>query len=226
MLNRDTPNSPPQGREDEGEKIDMSVEAPTTGEIKAALGTLKNGKAPGADQITAEMLKADTEQTSQEMKRILDLIWTEEKIPERWTKGLICKIPKKGNLQDCNNWRGVTLLPIASKVLSKILINRIQTGVDHALRKEQAGFRRGRGTVEQIFILRNILEQANEWNATVYIHFVDFEKAFDSVHRDSLWVIMKKNGIPQKLIRMVQTLYEDFQCAVVDENETTDFFPV
>ena len=50
MLNRDTPNSPPQGREDEGEKIDMSVEAPTTGEIKAALGTLKNGKAPGADQ--------------------------------------------------------------------------------------------------------------------------------------------------------------------------------
>ena len=117
-------------------------------------------------------------------------------------------------------------MPIASKVLSKILINRIQTGVDHALRKEQAGFRRGRGTVEQIFILRNILEQANEWNATVYIHFVDFEKAFDSVHRDSLWVIMKKNGIPQKLIRMVQTLYEDFQCAVVDENETTDFFPV
>ena len=59
-----------------------------------------------------------------------------------------------------------------------------------------------------------------------YIHFVDFEKAFDSVHRDSLWVIMKKNGIPQKLIQMVQTLYEDFQCAVVDENETTDFFPV
>ena len=135
-------------------------------------------------------------------------------------------LPKKGNLLDCSNWRGITLLPLASKVLSRILINRIQTGVDSTLRKEQAGFRRGRGTVDQIFILRNILEQANEWNATLYIHFVDFEKAFDSVHRVSLWTIMKKYGIPQKLIQMVKTLYQDFQCAVIDENETTDCFPV
>ena len=106
---------------------------------------------------------------------------------------MICKIPKKGNLQECSNWRGVTLLPISSKVLSRILINRIQAGVDYTLRKEQAGFRKGRGTVNQIFILRNILEHANEWNATMYIHFVDFEKAFDSIHRNSLWTIMKKN---------------------------------
>jgi hypothetical protein len=147
-------------------------------------------------------------------------------VPTQWTKGLICKIPKKGNLQDCGNWRGVTLLPLASKVLSKILINRIQTGVDSSLRKEQAGFRTGRGTVNQIFILRNILEQVNEWNATLYVHFVDFEKAFDSIHRDSLWIIMRQYGIPQKLIQMVKALYADFQCSVIDENETTDWFPV
>lgn len=95
----------------------------------------------------------------------------------------------------------MTLLPLASKALSKILVNRIKAGSDHALRKEQAGFWRGRGTVVQIFVLRNILEQANEWNATLYIHFVDFEKAFDSVHRDSLWITMKKYGIPQNSSR-------------------------
>lgn len=67
-----------------------------------------------------------------------------------WTKGLICKFLKKGNLQECGNWRGVTLLPLASKVLSRIIINRIQAGVDRTLRKEQAGFRRGWGTVDQI----------------------------------------------------------------------------
>lgn len=93
-------------------------------------------------------------------------------------------------------------------------------------KSKQAGFRRGRGTINQIFILRNILEQANEWNATMYIHFVDFEKAFDSVHRDSLWVIMKKYGIPRKLIRMVKALYEDFQCSVIKDNEITTPFPV
>lgn len=87
----------------------------------------------------------------------------------------------------------MTLLPLASKelVLYIIIINRMQARVDHTLRKGQAGFKRGRGAVYQIFIIRNILEQANEWNATIYIHLMDFEKSFDPVHLDSLWVNMK-----------------------------------
>ena len=226
VLNRDPPNDPVTEGDDEREELDLSVEAPSMEEIKKAVKALKNGKAPGVDQVTAEMMKADLECTSTELMGIFNIIWEQEKVPTQWTKGLICKIPKKGNLQDCGNWRGVTLLPLASKVLSKILINRIQEGVDSSLRKEQAGFRRGRGTIDQIFILRNILEQVNEWNATVYIHFVDFEKAFDSIHRDSLWIIMRQYGIPGKLIRMVQALYKDFQCCVIDDNETTDWFPV
>ena len=63
-----------------------------------------------------------------------------------------------------------------------------QEGVDKKLRKEQAGFRPKRSTTEHIFILRNILEQANEWRAGLYAHFEDFEKAFDSVHRESLFI--------------------------------------
>ena len=136
-MNRETPDSPPQD-EEVGEKLDISVDAPNIQEIKDALKALKNGKAPGADQITAEMLKANPKQTSKELKHILDLIWKDEKVPKKWTQGLICKIPKKGNLQDCGNWRCITLLPLASKVLSRILINRIQARVDHTLRKEQA----------------------------------------------------------------------------------------
>ena len=149
---------------------------------------------------TKSQLKADIEQTSLELQKIFDIIWEKETVPTQWTKWLICKIPKEGNLQECGNWWGVTLLPQASKVLSRIVIDRIQTGVDASLRNEQAGFRKGRGTVNQIFILRNILEQVNEWNATLYVHFVDFEKAFDSIHLDSLWIIMSKYGVPQKLI--------------------------
>jgi len=226
VLNRDPPEQPPEEDDEEFEELDISTEPPSLLEIQRAVKQLKNGKAPGVDQITSEMLKADVEQTSVELKYLFDIIWERETVPKQWNKGLICKIPKKGNLQECGNWRGVTLLPLVSKVLSKILINRIQTGVDPSLRKEQAGFRRGRGTVNQIFILRNILEQVNEWNATMYIHFVDFEKAFDSIHRESLWNIMERYGIPRKLITMVKALYKDFQCAVIDENETTDWFPV
>jgi len=75
-----------------------------------------------------------------------------------WKKGLIVKIFKKGDLQDCNNWRGVTLLPVIRKIFCRMLLKRIKRGVDKKLRKEQAGFRSKRSTTEQIFILRNILE--------------------------------------------------------------------
>ena len=89
----------------------------------------------------------------------------------------------KGDTTICDNYRGITLLSVPSKILGKIIIGRIREGIDGLLREEQAGFRRGRGTTEQLFTLRNIIEQCVEWNAPLYINFADFEKAFDSVHR-------------------------------------------
>ena len=95
-------------------------------------------------------------------------------MPKTWKQGLIVKIPKKGDLTECGNWRGITLTSVPSKVFGRVLVYRIKHGVNSKLRDEQAGFRSGRGTVEQIFILRNIIEQVVEWQATLYITFVDF----------------------------------------------------
>ena len=127
---------------------------------------------------------------------------------------------------ECGNWRGITLLPVAAKVLGKVIITRIGDAVDTRLRQEQAGFRRGRGTVEQIFILRNNIEQVIEWNANLYVCFVDFEKAFDSIDRGILWGIMGEYGIPSKLITMVKAMYEQSKCAVVDGSGSYDWFDV
>ena len=82
-------------------------------------------------------------------------------------------------------------------MFGRVIIDRIRDGVDNKLRKEQASFRRGRSKVEQFFffILRKIIEQVAEWQSTLYITFVDFEKAIDSVHRESLWKIMASYGI-------------------------------
>ena len=74
-----------------------------------------------------------------------------------------------------------------------------------------------------IFILRNIFEQANEWRAGLYVHFVGFEKAFDSVHRESIWNIMKSYGIPHKMVRVIAGIYQGFECAVVDGSETSEW---
>ena len=109
-------------------------------------------------------------------------VWRHEQIPRDWNQGLIIKLPKKGNLKECKNWRGITLLSIVAKILGKIIIDRIRDRVDCRLRKEQAGYRKGRGTTEQVFILSTIIEQVNQWQATLYLNFIDFGKAFDSIH--------------------------------------------
>ena len=105
------------------------------------------------------------------------------------------KLSKKGDLAECGNWRGITLMAVAAKVLSRIAITRIGDGVNIRLRQKQAVFRKGRGTVEQIFILRSIIEQSIEWNSNLYVCFVN-EKAFDRVDRATFWRIMRGYGIP------------------------------
>ena len=75
-------------------------------------------------------------------------------MPKTWKQGLIVKIPKKGDLTDCGNWRGITLTSVPSKVFGRVLIDRIRDGVNSKLRDEQAGFRSGRGTVEHIFLTK------------------------------------------------------------------------
>ena len=130
-------------------------------------------------------------------------------MPKTWKQGLIIKIPKKGDLTECGNWRGITLTFVPSKVFGRLLIDKIRDGVNSKLRDEQAGFRTGRGTVEQIFILRNIIEQVVKWQSTLYITFVDFEKAFDSVHRESmekLWRAMELRKLKQIWSSNIYTL--------------------
>ena len=98
--------------------------------------------------------------------------------------------------------------------------------MDNKLRNEQAGYKQGRNTTEQIFVLRNIIEQVIEWNSNLYICLADFEKAFDSVHRETLWKLLKIYGIPDKLVNKIQTMYRNSKCAVIDGIETSQWFDV
>ena len=85
--------------------------------------------------------KADIDHATTKVKEILDVVWREKKTPEKWRKGLIIKLPKKGNLRECKNWRGISLLSVVIKVMGKIVVDRIRTGVESKLRKEQTGSR-------------------------------------------------------------------------------------
>ena len=222
ILNRPPPENEPTIEDPETE-LDISTDPPETDEIITSIKDLKNGKAPGIDNLNAELFKANPIITANILQPLFCDIWRQSKNPTEWNKGKIIKIPKKGDLSNCNNWRGITLLSIPSKILAKIIIKRISNAIDSKLRNEQAGFRKGKGCIDQIFILRNIIEQCNEWQRQLHINFVDFEKAFDSLHRNSLWKILRSYGIPTHLIKLVQAFYENFECSV---GNTELYFPV
>ena len=152
------------------------------------------------------MLKAEDTETPRFLTDIFQEIWENEQIPEAWKTGLIVKLPKKGDLGECNNWRGITLLPITSKIFSKIIHRRLAAALDEHIRQEQAGFRPGRSCSEHIFTLSQILEQSKEWNTPLYANFIDLEKAFDNIHRYSLWRILRHYGMPLKLVNVIKML--------------------
>ena len=92
---------------------------------------LKSGKATGPDNIPAEALKADVGITVSLLHLLFKRIWEEEEIPFDWKEGLINKLPKKGDLGNCNNYRGITLLSVPGKVLNRVILDRMKDAVDH-----------------------------------------------------------------------------------------------
>ena len=225
VLNRPDPDEPADPPPSES-YLDIDTGPPGIAEVRSAIENLKNGKAPGIDSLQAELLKADIGTTSRLLTDLFCKIWEQEVIPKDWSKGLIFKLPKKGDLGNCDNWRGITLLSVPSKIFCRIRLKRIEKAIDTTLREEQAGFRRGRGCMDQIFALRNILEQSLEWNTPLCINFIDFQKAFDSIHRESLWRILQAYGIPPKIITLIKMFYVNFECSIILENTITEAFPV
>ena len=136
--------------------------------------------------------------------QLVNNVWQEEQVPDSWRRGIIVRIPKKGDFSNCSNWRGITLLSVIAKIVSNIIYNRIKEAVFGVLREEKAGFRDGRGCADHIFVLRHIMEQCEEWRKSLVLNFVDFRKAFDSIHRPSMWKLLKLYGLPNKIIALIK----------------------
>ena len=111
-------------------------------------------------------------------------------------KSVFIPIPKKGNAKECSNHHTIALIAHASKVMLKILQARLQQYVNLELPDVQAGFRKGRGTRDQIANILWIMEKAREFQKNIYFCFIDYAKAFDCVDHNKLWKILKEMGIP------------------------------
>ena len=102
-----------------------------------------------------------------------------------------------------------------------MILERIKIALDGKLREEQAGFRAGRSCTDQIATLRIIVEQSIEWQSSLYINFIDFEKAFDSISREVLWRLLRHYGMPVEVVTIIKALYEGFSAQVVHNGERT-----
>jgi len=144
----------------------------------------------------------------------LTRIWEEEIFPTKWKQAIIVPIYKKKDKLDCNNYRGVSLLCHCSKILTSILMERINRRTEEILSEEQAGFRPSRSSIDQIFTLCRLSEKYIDTSRNLFIRYVDFRKAFDSIWRTRLWRVMRSMIYPETIIRILENLYRDTFSAV------------
>ena len=136
------------------------------------------------------------------------------------------RIPKKGNVKECLNYCTIALISHTSKVMLKILQARLHQYLNSELPDVQAGFRKGRGTRDQIANICWIVEKAREFQKNIDFCFIDYAKAFDCVDHNKLWKILQEIGIPDHLICLLRNLYAGQEATVRTVHGTTDWFQV
>jgi hypothetical protein len=195
--------------------------------IVRAIKSLKRGKAPGYDRaMTAEVLKDGGTFIASQLHTICQLAYGECHTPSHSTTSLIIPLPKKGNLQLMSNYRGISLMSIAAKVYNRILLDRIREPIDKLLRKTQAGFRSGRSCVQQIHILRRIMDGAYSDAIPMFITFIDFKKTSRSINRDMMFAMLRHYGIPEKIVSVIRVLCDNSSSQVYVDGKLSNTFDI
>ena len=142
--------------------------------------------------------------------------------PQDWKRSIFIPIPKKGNDKESSNYYTIALISHASKAMLKILQARLQQYVNCELLDAKAGFKKGRGTRDQIANICWIMVKAREFQKNIYFCFIDYAKAFDCVDHNKLWKILKEMGIPDYLTCLLRNLYAGQEAPVRTGHGTID----
>ena len=194
---------------EEAEEVEEDDKGPEVikNEILAAIAEMKDGKAVGVDEIPAEMLKSLGEKALQEICDLCQQMYEEGKWPDDFTRTVMIPLPKKNNAVKCSDFRTISLICHASKIMLRVLTRRIEAKTRLLLGRNQFGFRKGCGTRDAIGVMRTLCERSIEHDKDVYICFVDFEKAFDWVNWVKMFEILKDLHVDWKDRRLLQDLY-------------------
>ena len=175
--------------------------------VKWTLGSINMNQARGGDGIPVELYQILNDDAVKVLHSICQQIWKTQQWPQDWKSSVFIPIPKKGNAKEWSNYHTIALISHASKLMLKILQVRLQQYMNCELPDVQAGFRKGRGTRDQIATICWIIKAAREFQKNIYFCFIDYAKAFDCVDHNKLWKILKEMGIPDYLTHLLRNLY-------------------
>jgi len=193
---------------------ELPIPSITKSEIITAINRLASGKSPGIDRIHSEFLKAGGDAMVNILHILFNLILETGEIPSTFKKALIVVLYKKGDRSECKNYRPISLLSHVYKLFMTIVGNRITDDLYSCIPKSQAAYQPGRGTIEQIFALSQLIEKSIEYNKPLYMIFIDFTKAFDSIKLDKLWSILDKTPLNKNYINLLKSVYDGSQASI------------
>lgn len=194
-------------------------------EVKAALKRLKRNKAAGVDGVRAEFILDAADLLLNPLVQTFNQLLNEG-VPPAWSVGLIHPIFKAGDPNDPGNYRGITVIVILAKLYAMVLEARASSWAEQrkCRARGQAGFRKDFRTVDQVFIMQTLVQQAKQAKRKLYCCFVDFKKAFDLVPRQTLWDVLEQRGMKGKVLASLQTMYAADKACVLTPDGPTDLF--
>ncbi|KAK6191078.1 hypothetical protein SNE40_002826 [Patella caerulea] len=197
-------------------------------EIVSVINDLNNNKAPGPDGIVCEMYKHSVGIIIPYILSIFNLILLTGYYPKEWASSIIHPIFKSGDSKNPSNYRGISLSSSLSKIFSKIVNNRLTKWceLNDKLLESQAGYRKGRSTIDHIFTLQSLIQKyLSKKNGRFYCLFVDFSKAYDSVHHQLIQYVLIKNDVKGKVFQVIKNMYKHLKsCVQSDKLKLTDYF--
>ncbi|KAK3510300.1 hypothetical protein QTP70_034009 [Hemibagrus guttatus] len=201
--------------------VEQKVDKIRKDEVRKALKRMKSGKAVGPDDIPVEVWKCLGEAAVEFLANLFNRVLESERMPEEWRSVLVPIFKNKGDVQSCSNYRGIKLMSHTMKVWERVVEARLRKVVE--ICEQQYGFMPRKSTTDAIFALRILMEKYRDGQRELHCVFVDLEKAYDRVPREELWYCMRKSGVAEKYVRVVQDMYERsrtvVRCAVGQTEE-------
>ncbi|KAK3538187.1 hypothetical protein QTP70_032945 [Hemibagrus guttatus] len=205
--------------------VEQKVDKIRKDEVRKALKRMKSGKAVGPDDIPVEVWKCLGEAAVEFLASLFNRVLESERMPEEWRRSVLVPIFKnKGDMQSCSNYRGIKLMSHTMKLWERVVEARLRKVVE--ICEQQYGFMPRKSTTDAIFALRILMEKYRDGQRELHCVFVDLEKAYDRVPREELWYCMRKSGVAEKYVRVVQDMYERSRTVVRSAVGQTEEFNV